>query len=129
ITGAPPAVPPCGQVYSGPGGGGDGEAVVIDENGEVTIIAMDNFFDPNTLQAASGQALSVTMTNEGEATHNLVFYAGDSAEADIITGDPEAVVPSGEELTLEFTAPAEAGDYFFQCVIHAGQMVGTLIVE
>ena len=129
ITGAPPAVPPCGQVFRGAANGGGGDIVVIDENGEVTIIALDNSFDPNALQASSGQPVTVTMDNQGQATHNLVFYAGDSADADIITGDPTEQVAAGEQLTLEFTAPAEAGDYFFQCVIHAGQMTGTLTVE
>jgi plastocyanin len=103
-------------------GGGDG--------GEFEVIATDFAFDPSELSVAAGSDVSITMTNEGAAPHNL-RVAGEDGEYDT---DDDAVtdpdnIGGGESGTLEWTAPEAAGDFEFRCDFHPAQMTGTITVE
>ena len=60
---------------------------------------------------------TITVINQGEATHTVTAQD---------TGAFEAVVAGGE--TVTFTAPEEPGEYPITCTYHP-EMSGTLIVE
>ena len=76
-------------------------------------------FVPDTAEAPSGAAVTLTFQNVSEAPHNLTFN-------DPIEAATSTVVAPGASETLEFTAP-EAGDYTFVCTLHPG-MDGVLTV-
>lgn len=71
--------------------------------------------------------MTVEFTNEEALPHNLSVYDSRAREDEIFVG--EVIAGSGSEITYEFTAPEQPGDYFFVCDIHPFQMTGTFEVE
>ena len=88
----------------------------------VTINATEFKYDPNTINAAPGQTINVTLKNTGSVDHTFVF-----APANF-----KMTVSAGKSDTKTFTAPTAPGTYDFECDIaghkEAG-MTGKLIVK
>jgi plastocyanin len=97
------------------GGGGTGPL-------NVTITGTEFKYDPNTINAAPGQTINVTLKNTGSVDHTFVF-----APANF-----KMTVGPGKSDTKSFTAPTAPGTYDFVCDVaghkEAG-MVGKLIVK
>ncbi|HWO93415.1 MAG TPA: cupredoxin domain-containing protein [Dehalococcoidia bacterium] len=88
----------------------------------------DNFFEPNRIGVPVGQQVTVNLTNDGQAIHNMRI-AGPDGEYDTdddVVSDPDTVRP-GEEATLTFTAN-EDGTIDFRCDFHPTEMTGTIVV-
>lgn len=104
----------CGPGASSGGGGGGGDV-------NVTINATEFKYDPNTITAAPGQKVNVTLVNKGTVKHTFVL-----TEANVnISAD------AGQSATGSFTAPA-AGTYTFFCDQPGHKdagMTGTLTVK
>ena len=132
----------CGDDDDDDGGddGGDGNGVATETadggdggnggDGELEVVATDFAFDPSELSVAAGSDVSITVTNEGAAPHNLRI-AGEDGEYDT---DDDAVtdpdnIGGGDSGTLEWTAPDEAAEIDFRCDFHPTQMTGTITVE
>lgn len=81
---------------------------------EEAVVTVEDF--AYALPASVAPGATVTVINEGEATHSV------TAE----DGSFEAVVASGA--TTTFLAPEEPGDYAVFCAYHP-EMTGTLTVE
>jgi plastocyanin len=79
----------------------------------------DNFFDPDSYLVAAGATVTFEITNEGNTIHNM--------HIEDVVSDPDAI-DGGASGTLQWTAPAEAGEVEFQCDFHPG-MTGTVIVQ
>lgn len=118
--------------------GGDGE-----EAGGLQATATEYAFAPSSWTVEAGSEASITVDNEGAATHEWTVLADgrtiDSEDElpedeDVLLSEwvhTEVEVEPGESETLEFTAP-EAGTYQVVCAIpgHFDQgMEGTLTVE
>jgi uncharacterized cupredoxin-like copper-binding protein len=113
---------------------------------QVTVIARDIEFDPQTIEVAAGQRVELTLRNEGVLEHDfsiMHIHAEDVDEhshaSDTHVGhmavaeepDLHVVATGGETGSLKFT-PMEAGTYEFYCAVpghkEAG-MTGTLVVR
>jgi nitrosocyanin len=114
-----------GLVLAGCGGGGgekkESSATTSASGGgaKLNLTTKDFAFDPTTLSAKAGEAVTVTIKNDGQAEHNF------SIESLKVSKDIE----KGESQTVTFT-PAQAGDVQFFCEYHKAtkNMVGTLKV-
>jgi uncharacterized cupredoxin-like copper-binding protein len=113
---------------------------------QVTVIARDIEFDPQTIEVAAGQRVELELRNEGVLEHDFSImhihaedvdehshasdtHAGHMAVAE--EPDLHVVATGGETGSLRFT-PMEAGTYEFYCAVpghkEAG-MTGTLVVR
>lgn len=95
--------PASGDVRAG---AADGDAI--------EVVALDNEFDPATLELVAGSEVTIEVTNDGEQPHNLVI---DDLELSTGTLEP------GEVATATFTVPDSAVTYY--CSLHHG-MTGEL---
>lgn len=88
----------------------------------VTIVAKEFGFTPSTITATPGQAIKLTVKNEGVIDHDLVIKA---------VGLKILAAP-GKSETKTFTAPTAPGTYDIECDVaghkEAG-MTGKLIVK
>ena len=121
----------CGSGAAGGAGGGaatryardyrpDGSAVVT--SGETVPVEMgDMYFKPDSLIAAAGASISLSLHNGSPIAHNFALAAlGISRN-----------VPPGGNVVVSFTAPP-TGTYYFYCDVpgHAAAgMVGRLVVR
>lgn len=89
----------------------------------VTIVAKDTAFDKTTIDAKSGEPLTITYDNRDEAiTHNLHVKGatGGDAMTDIEAG------PITQTLEVTF---GDAGQFEYLCDVHPQQMTGTITVS
>lgn len=113
-------------------GNGDGAETTFDLSmGE----SAGNFFELDgeknpTLTIPAGEEVTVNLTNDGAAIHNMRFGGEDKEynTDDDVASDP-ALVAAGQTATLTFTAPGEAGTYIYQCDFHPTDMLGEIEVE
>jgi plastocyanin len=89
------------------------------QSGTLSVVTQDFMFVPASLNARVGQAVTVTIKNEGKAEHNFSITSLN------VNKDIEA----GKTETVTFT-PKSAGDVQFFCEYHKASknMVGTLTV-
>jgi plastocyanin len=123
------AVAACNGDDGGNGNGdGNGGTFFDVEMGEF-------FFEPNELEGAAGEEITIELTNDGTQVHTFTIQEGaprgenfDDWGAD----DVDIEVPTGESGSITLTLPDEAGEYEFICRIpghyEAGQW-GTLTVN
>lgn len=119
---APVTQPACGQnlpaAVPTPG--------AVAPSATLKITAQGTAWDTEKLVGIVGQELTLTYENKDAGTaHNIHIFKNKDASGDaVIQSD---VAPGPEALTLKF-GPLDAGDYYYQCDIHPGQMSGTLSV-
>jgi mono/diheme cytochrome c family protein/plastocyanin len=95
-----------------------------DPTTELTLTAAAIAWNYTQLSAIAGQPLSISVQNNDEGVqHNWVLYDGDSAEAERLA---ETDLSSGVSTQTTDFGPLDAGDYYYNCEIHPGQMEGTL---
>jgi len=92
-------------------------------DGAVRVVMKDTMkFEPSTLTVEAGEQVVILLKNDGAIPHNLTI---DAVGVDV-TLDPK------KSETIEFTAPADPGEYDIACTEpgheNAG-MTGTLVVE
>lgn len=87
-----------GDVTLGPA---DGDAIAV--------VAVDNAFEPQTVEAAAGEEVTIEVTNEGGTAHNFVVE-----DLDVSTG----TLGSGEVATVTLTVPDGGVEYV--CTLHGG---------
>ncbi|MFI7585144.1 cupredoxin domain-containing protein [Kocuria sp. M1N1S27] len=105
---------PSGEVPEAPSAGASAAGTPQAPATEEPVITVEDF--AYELPASVAPGATVTVINEGDATHTV------TAEDDSF----EAVVAGGG--TTTFLAPEQPGDYAVACAYHAG-MSGTLTVE
>lgn len=90
--------PAAGDVRMGPA---DGDAI--------EVAAVDNDFEPASLELDAGSEVTIEVTNEGDRPHNLVID-----ELGLSTGTLEP----GDVATATFTVPETPVTYY--CSFHSG---------
>lgn len=83
----------------------------------IEVVAVDNDFEPASLELVAGSEATIEVTNQGERPHNLVID-----ELDLSTGTLEP----GDVATATFTVPDTPVTYY--CSFHSG-MEGELQVS
>lgn len=85
---------------------------------EISLSAIDNEFEPTTLEVPAGEEVTVNFTNDGDTIHTFT-----SEELGFDSGNVE----SGDSKTVTFTAPD--GEVEFVCTIHleSDNMTGTIV--
>lgn len=106
---------PAGEAPEAPASQAPAAASAAAQPAEEPVITVEDF--AYELPGSVAPGATVTVINDGEATHTVT-----AQEA----GTFEAVVAGGE--TTTFTAPEEPGEYPITCTYHP-EMSGTLIVE
>jgi plastocyanin len=106
-----------------------------DGNGPIEVAMQDNSFDPDEITVEAGSTVTLDITNEGRAIHNL-HIAGLDGEftEDFCEGgaDPCSVpnrVRGGETASFTWEVPDATGEVDFRCDFHAQQMTGTITIE
>jgi glucose dehydrogenase/plastocyanin len=84
-------------------------------------------FSPATLTAAAGAQVTLTYTNNSNVPHNWHLFNGADASAASIAATRIMTGPGAVD-SVQFTAPAQAGSYFFWCDVHQNVMTGQLVV-
>ncbi|MCA1823958.1 MAG: cupredoxin domain-containing protein [Mycobacteriales bacterium] len=110
--GGTPDLPPGDRTQSPGALGGSGN------NNIVMMTARDFAFAPVTFTAVKGQAVNISLSNEGDSVHNF-------SNADFKVDQD---VSAGQTATVTFT-PTKTGTFTFVCKYHAAQgMKGTFDV-
>jgi plastocyanin len=94
----------------------------------IGVTATDFQFTPDTFVAPAGEAVTVQLVNGGSAPHTLTVYADAEYTEPVEGADTGRVSGGGAEGSFEVTFDA-AGERFFRCEVHPGQMQGTITVQ
>ena len=100
--------------------------------GAGTAVSMkDNLFEPAELTVKAGESVTIDLTNDGVAIHNMRIAGADgnyNTDDDAVS-DPD-IVNAGATAVVNWTAPSTPGEVKFQCDFHVSVgMVGTITVE
>ncbi len=109
---------PSGTPAETPSNGG-GEAQ------EFTIVGLNTLFDVTELDATAGTIKFTFENKDPGILHNLAFFDGADATADLVGATELKPGPATDVLELEF----DAGSYYYQCDAHPATMFGTLTVK
>ncbi|MDV2482468.1 plastocyanin [Methanoculleus sp. Wushi-C6] len=92
----------------------------------VNVTADDMAFDTDAITVPAGANVTMVFENLDDGIpHNVAVYMDSSASEEIFVGE---VITGPDEVTYTFTAPSEAGTYYFRCDVHPS-MNGDFIVE
>ena len=113
-----------------PSGNGDAQTTfdMLMNESDGNVFVLDGENNP-TLTVPAGEEITINLTNEGSAIHNMRFAGEDNQynTGDDAASDPALVNP-GDTATLVFTAPDDAGTYLYQCDLHPTDMLGEIVV-
>jgi plastocyanin len=84
-------------------------------------------FNTTTLSAPAGAQVTVTYTNNSTIPHNWHLFSGPDSSPPSLAQTQVMTGPSAID-AANFTAPTQAGNYFFWCDVHPTIMTGNLVV-
>jgi len=118
----------CGGVSSTPlpsGAQPPADCARVDADGVITLSADNLEFSAPCIVANADEAFTIHFTNDEDQPHNVSVYRDSSRENEIMRGE----VITGPDEALDYPVEAlEAGEYYFDCFVHPGDMNGTLYV-
>ena len=88
------------------------------------VSAREYSFVPDSLQVRAGEAVQLTMTNDGEQRHSLSVYEDDEYKT-LVEGAAVQPAAPGESKTVSFQPPQELNELYFRCEIH-NEMTGNI---
>jgi len=84
-------------------------------------------FDTTTLTVVAGAQVTLTYTNNSNIEHNWHLFDGADPSAPSIAATSVKSGPGDVEI-VQFSAPTQAGSYFYRCDVHPTIMTGNLVV-
>lgn len=114
----------CGGSAAETDGDNSGGGTISVVDGRAEIGADELAFDAATITAPADQPFTVAFTNMEGVPHNFSVYLEEGGDL-VAKGD---IINEGETDEVEVEGLA-AGEYFFVCDLHSGEMTGTLVVE
>ena len=118
----------------------DDGAAAGGEPGSLAVSMGDNFFEfegdtEPTIAIAAGEEITIDLTNDGLATHNMHIAGTDNEYGDSICksggeepcSDP-ALFQAGDTGSITFSFD-EPGTFIFRCDFHPAEMTGTIEVQ
>jgi plastocyanin len=85
-------------------------------------------FDTNTLTAPAGAQVTLTYANNSPIPHNWHLFNGPDSSGGTIAATRIMPGPGASD-SVSFTAPSQAGSYFFWCDVHPTIMTGHLVLN
>jgi plastocyanin len=99
----------------------DPKSVTID------LVAKNIAFDKSTISVPAGAEVTINFDNKDSGIpHNFAVYESSAAKKVVFKGK---VITGPKKITYTFTAPKQAGDYYFRCDVHPQIMTGTFTVQ
>ena len=92
---------------------------------EFTVVGSNTLLDVTEISAKPGTITIIFKNQDGGILHNIAFYKGEDATAELAGGTELKAGPVEQTLTMTL----EAGSYYYQCDAHPATMSGTLTVE
>ena len=120
---ANPSAAASGAPATPAGSGGTGSGTTIETPNEQPLA-----FVPAEITVTAGSEVTVTYNNKSTQLHNINFFDGPDSSATSL-GATESKTGPGDSQSVTFTAPTQAGDYFFWCDVHGNAMKGTWHVQ
>lgn len=97
-----------------------------DASNVITISAHDLRFSAKCMVAPAGVAFVVRFTNNESQQHDVAIYRDRTKATKYLEGDSF----TGPNVTRDYPIAAlPAGEYYFECTIHPGDMNGALYVR
>jgi plastocyanin len=94
------------------------------ENGVITIEARDLAFTQPCMVANAGEAFTIHFVNSDAMPHNVAVYNDSSKSNEIMRGE----IQNGPAEADYDVDALDAGQYYFECTVHPGDMNGALYV-
>ena len=101
------------------------DCATADAAGVIALSATSMRFDVPCLIAPAGVAFTIHFTNHDGIPHDVATYDSASKGTKLFEGDPQ----NGEGTVDYAIDPMTAGEYYFDCTFHPGDMHGILYVE
>lgn len=100
----------------------------------MTVVMVDDAFQPDHLTFVAGRAYAMRLENHGKDLHEftapLFLAAATLRDRRVLSSSGDIVVQPGTSVTVDFIAPAAAGRYGLTCADHDWDgMVGTIDVK
>ena len=95
------------------------------EDGVLTIEARNITFSAPCMVAYAGEAFTIHLVNHDSMPHNVSLYTDETRVNELSRGD--TII--GPDKTIDYDIEAlDAGQYFFDCIVHPNDMKGALYV-
>lgn len=102
------------------------DCVQADVAGVIAVSADRLKFSAPCMIAPADTAFTIHFTNHQATPHDVAIYDDASKVNEQFRGD----TITGPEATIDYSIEAlPAGEYHFECIVHPGDMRGTLFVE
>lgn len=98
----------------------------VDAQGVISISADDLEFSVPCMVAEAGQPFTIRFTNDEAVAHNVAVYTDSSRSNEITRGE---IITGPGKTTDDPVEALQAGDYYFDCIVHPVMDGALYVVE
>lgn len=107
------------------GGEPPADCARVDAGGVITLSADNLEFSAPCMVANAGEAFTIRFTSNESQPHDVAVYQDSTKANEIYRGE----IITGPDQSLDYPIEAlDAGQYYFDCTVHPGDMNGPLYV-
>jgi plastocyanin len=97
----------------------------VDGSGVITLSADHSKFSAQCMVANAGEVFTIHFTNNEDQPHNVSLYESSAKATELFRGE----VITGPDQSIDYPIDAlQAGEYWFDCLVHPEAMNGVLYV-